>query len=222
MDLILTEVEVRVLGALIEKQISTPEYYPLSLNALVNACNQKSSREPVVAYDETTVMRALDSLREKKLLWSFKGADSRVVKYGHIFADAFRLHDRAVAVMCVLMLRGAQTPGEIKARTKPLYNFERVEEVETALQSLIEHDAQSLVVKLPRQPGFKEFRYAHLLSGAIDIAQIEEAYKAEAETGSRSSGLGEKVAKLQEEVEGLRGDLGELRQQFFDFKKQFE
>ena len=127
MQSILNEVEVRVLGSLVEKQITLPDYYPMTLNALVNACNQKSSRNPVVSYDEQTVQRALDSLREKGIAWVFKGADSRVLKYGHIFEKAYELNEREVAVMCVLMLRGAQTPGEVRSRTAPLYNFDSLD-----------------------------------------------------------------------------------------------
>src|SRR5262245_6944956 len=130
MDAILNEVEIRVLGCLIEKQITLPDYYPLSLNALVNACNQKSSRNPVVSYDEQTVMRALDSLREKNLAWSFKGADSRVLKYGHVFEKPFEVDHKEMVVMSLLMLRGAQTPGEIRSRAVSLFNFHSLEEVE--------------------------------------------------------------------------------------------
>lgn len=219
MQSILNEVEVRVLGSLVEKQITLPDYYPMTLNALVNACNQKSSRNPVVAYDEQTVQRALDSLREKGVAWVFKGADSRVLKYGHIFEKAYELNEREVAVMCVLMLRGAQTPGEVRSRTAPLYNFDSLDEVEATLQSLIERDTP-LVVRLPRQAGTKESRFMHLVAGEVAI-DYQEAAPREA-PAPRARVDEERVAKLEEQVAALQGELAELRQQFLDFKKQFE
>src|SRR5215471_3816508 len=148
MKLTLTPVEARVLGALIEKEITTPEYYPLSLNALTNACNQKSNRDPVVWFDEETVLDATDGLREKKLAWVIKKADSRVLKYGHIFPEAFHLSPPEVAVMCVLMLRGPCTPGEIRASSGRLFNFEGLPQVEEALQRLMQNDQGALIVKL--------------------------------------------------------------------------
>ena len=220
MDAILNEVEIRVLGCLIEKQITLPDYYPLSLNALTNACNQKSSRNPVVSYDEQTVMRALDSLREKNLVWSFKGVDSRVLKYGHIFEKAFEVSQKEMVVMCLLMLRGEQTPGEIRSRAASLYNFDSLDEVEAALQSLLDHDGNPLIVKLPRQAGTKESRYAHLLAGDVTV-DYEEAAPRESTT-SRVRVDEERVTKLEEEVTNLRRELSDLQQQFLDFKKQFE
>jgi uncharacterized protein len=223
MDLILNLIEIRVLGSLVEKQIATPEYYPLSLNALMHACNQKSNRDPVVAYDEKMVSQALDTLREKKLVWLFRGADSRVPKYGHIFPEAYHINDRQVAVLCVLMLRGAQTVGEIRGRCGQLYNFEELAEVEATFRSLIERDEGPLVMRLPRQVGMKEPRYGHLLGGPIDIEELEAtAPRPESGAAPRAAALGEKVAGLQEEVESLRKELAELKQQFLDFKKQFE
>jgi uncharacterized protein YceH (UPF0502 family) len=221
MDLTLSENEIRVLGSLVEKKISTPEYYPLSLNALTHACNQKTNRDPVVSYDDQMVLHALDSLREKKLVWVFKGVDSRVPKYGHIFPEAFDLNDREVAVMCVLMLRGAQTVGEIRARTGHLHNFDGLGEVEATLLSLTEREGKPLVVKLPRQVGFKESRYAHLLGGPVDVEEMEAAFRADSQA-ARSHSLGERVSLLQEEVETLRRELAELQGQFLEFKKQFE
>ena len=220
MDTLLNEVEIRVLGSLIEKQITLPDYYPLSLNALVNACNQKSSRNPVVSYDEQTVMRALDSLREKGLVWSFKGVDSRVLKYGHVFEKVFEVDRKELVVMCLLMLRGAQTPGELRSRAASLINFNSLDEVEATLQSLINHDGKPLIVKLPRQAGTKESRYAHLLAGEVTV-DYEEAAPREAST-PRGRVDEERVAKLEEEVTSLRRELAELQQQFLDFKKQFE
>jgi uncharacterized protein YceH (UPF0502 family) len=217
----LNDVEVRVLGSLIEKKMSTPDYYPMSLNALVNACNQKSSRDPVVSYDEPMVNRALDSLRAKGFVWSFKGADSRVIKYGHQVEQAFDLHDRAVAALCVLMLRGPQTPGEIKARTKQMWDFESVEQVEEILEQLMANDIQPLVVRLPRQHGARESRYAHLLEGPIDVESLEGAARAES-ASSKSSAVGDRITRLEEEILSLRAELATLREQFLQFKSQFE
>lgn len=221
MDLVLDPVEVRVLGSLVEKQITTPEYYPLSLNALTHACNQKSSRDPVVSYDESTVTQALDSLRDKKLVWLFRGVDSRVPKYGHIFPEAFDLNNKEVAVMCVLMLRGPQTVGEVRGRTSALYNFESLAEVEATLEGLIEREGQNLVMKLPRLAGMKESRYAQLFGGPIAAEEIEVALRTETRAG-KSQALEERVNGLQEEVARLREQLSGLEQQFSDFKKQFE
>jgi uncharacterized protein YceH (UPF0502 family) len=220
MKFILNEVEVRVLGALIEKKITLPEYYPMSLNALMNACNQKSSRNPVVSYDEQTVMRALDSLREKSLAWVFKGADSRVLKYGHVFEKSYELNEEEVAVLCVLMLRGAQTPGEIRTRCNPLWNFDNLEEVEATIQGLIEKDTGALIVKLPRQAGTKESRFMHLLAGEVPV-DYQEAGPREA-PASRARVDEERVSKLEAQVATLQQEVSELKQQFLDFKKQFE
>jgi uncharacterized protein len=221
MNTILNEVEVRVLGCLVEKQITLPDYYPLSLNALTNACNQKSSRNPVVSYDEQTVTRALDSLRDKGLAWVFRGADSRVPKYGHVFEKGYELNEEEVAVLCVLMLRGAQTPGEIRTRCNPLWNFDSLEQVEDALQRLIERDTKPLVVKLPRQAGTKESRFMHLLAGEVKV-DYEEAPPAREVAAPRSRVDEERVIKLETEVANLIQELAELKQQFLDFKKQFE
>ena len=220
MNLILNEVETRILGSLVEKQITLPDYYPLSLNAVMNACNQKSSRNPVVAYDEPTIQRGLDSLREKGVVWVFKGADSRVLKYGHVFEKAYELNERESAVLGVLMLRGAQTPGEIRARAMPLYPFDTLEEVETTIQGLIERDTRPLVVKLPRQAGTKESRYMHLLAGDVQV-EYQEAPPREA-SPARGRVDEERVARLEEQLAAMRQELSELRQQFVDFKKQFE
>lgn len=221
MELRLNEVEVRVLGALMEKQLATPDYYPMSINALMNACNQKSSRDPVVAYDEQTVMKALDTLREKHLVWSFKGADSRVIKYGHTFEKPYDLDTRMLAVMSVLMLRGPQTPGEIKARTRQLFNFEAVEDVDATLDQLIQNETQPLAFRLPRLTGTKEHRYTHLLCGPVDVETLETALRAD-HRESVASALNEKVALLESEVQTLRAEMDQLREQFIQFKAQFE
>ncbi|MCA1558360.1 MAG: YceH family protein, partial [Acidobacteria bacterium] len=161
MPTILDEVEVRVLGALVEKQITTPEYYPLTLNALALACNQKSNRHPVVNYDEETVSHAVETLRAKNLVYVFYGSTSRVPKYKHMMGEIFELTAQELALMCVLMLRGPQTVGELRGRTDRLYDFNGLDEIEETLSSLTGKEPQSLVSKLPRQPGQKEVRYAH-------------------------------------------------------------
>src|SRR5262245_31849446 len=158
----LTPAEVRVLGSLIEKQITTPDYYPLTLNALTNACNQLSNRDPVVAFDEQTVVRALDGLREKRLATLFSGAESRVAKYKHTLNDALLLTPAEVALLCILMLRGPQTLGELRTRSERLYRFEAMSEVEETLSALAARLPQPLVARLPRQPGTKESRFAQL------------------------------------------------------------
>jgi uncharacterized protein YceH (UPF0502 family) len=221
---VLNGVEVRVLGSLIEKHVTTPEYYPLSLNALTNACNQVSNREPVVSFDDKTVVRALESLREKKLVWMVTGAGSRVPKYEHRMAETFTLAEQEVAVLGVLMLRGPQTVGEIRGRTTRMYEFQSLEEVEQVLDALMIAEPHPFVTKLARQPGTKESRYAHLLGGEVKIEKTAEqtitprlepaALEVRAEN--------ERMAKLEEEIETLRLEFGELKQQFLEFKKQFE
>lgn len=220
----LNEYEVRVIGALVEKKITTPEYYPLTLNSIINACNQKSSRDPVVSYDEGIVQRALQSLREKKLAYVFSGADARVPKYGHLFPEALDLSIGETAIMCVLLLRGAQTPGELRSRTASLHHFESLEDVELALESLLDADLRKepLIVKLPRQPGTKESRYAHLLSGAINIEQLPVAPVPVPRAAAVPRIDEERVARLEAEVAVLRQGLATLQQQLLEFKKQFE
>lgn len=219
MDQTLTPVEVRVLGSLIEKEITTPEYYPLSLNALTNACNQISNRDPVVSFDEKTVTRALESLREKKLVWMVTGV-GRVPKYEHRFTEALKLAEQEAAALCVLMLRGPQTVGEIRGRTGRLYEFKELEEVDLTLQSLMTAEPP-LIVKLPRQPGTKESRYAHLLAGEVQIEEREVAPRLEPATLEVHQ-ENERLARLEEELAEVRAELAELKHQFIDFKKQFE
>lgn len=220
-EYLLDDAEVRVLGSLIEKQLTTPEYYPLTLNALTHACNQISNRDPVVAYDEKTVLQALETLREKNLAYIFYGSESRVPKYKHVVPEVLHLTPPQTAVMCVLMLRGAQTVGEIRGRTGRLHEFGELSEVEATLEELIKSDSPALVSRLPRQPGRKESRYAHLLSGPISAEVLESAPRAESATrGVR--GDNDKVARLETEIATLRGEVAELRQQFDDFRKQFE
>ena len=161
---LLSDVEVRVLGALIEKDITTPDYYPLSLNALVNACNQKNNRDPVMMLDEDAVRAALDSLQGQGLAGPASGADSRVTKYEHRLQEVFNFDRRETAILCVLLLRGAQTPGELRGRAERMYRFEALEDVHGALDRLSQREPP-LVAVLPRQPGTKESRYTHLFSG---------------------------------------------------------
>src|SRR5215831_2254469 len=175
MQVTLTEVEARVLGALIEKDITTPDYYPLSLNALVNACNQKNNRDPVMALEENTVRDALSTLQEKRLAGPASGADSRVTKFVHRLQEVFNFDRREIAVICVLLLRGPQTPGELRGRTDRMYHFEALEDVVSTVDRLA-HREPPLVAMLPRQPGTKESRYMHLFSGDAPAVDVSHAY----------------------------------------------
>ena len=221
MQIKLDDVEVRVLGSLIEKQVTTPEYYPLTLNALLHACNQSSNREPVVAYDERTVASALERLREKKLARVVQTADGRVPKYRHVLTELIPLKSAELAVLCVLLLRGPQTVGELRGRTERLYSFSELTYVEATLQALMEHAAGPLVVKLPRQAGRKESRYAHLLAGPVEVEEQPRSLRLEPATIAVRA-ENERMAGLEREVAALRGELAELQQQFAEFKKQFE
>jgi len=218
-DQTLNPVEVRVLGSLIEKEITTPEYYPLTLNALNNACNQISNRDPVVSFDEKTVARAIESLREKRLAWMVTGI-GRVPKYEQRFGEEYKLAEQELAVLCVLMLRGPQTVGEIRGRTGRLYEFKELEEVELTLQALMTAQPP-FAVKLPRQPGTKESRYAHLLAGEVQIEEREAVPRLEAATLEVRQ-ENERLSRVEEELAQVRGELTELKQQFVEFKKQFE
>ncbi len=221
MAFVLSEIEIRVLGSLIEKQLATPEYYPLTLNALVAACNQKSSRDPVVNYNETQVLGAIDDLRDKNLVYVFYGSTSRTPKYKHMMREVFELSTAQVALMCVLMLRGHQTLGELRERTGRLYEFSDFGEVEEAINSLVSNDIQPLVVRLPRQPGQKESRFAHLLTGEIVTPAATEAAAAFEQTGANPS-QSERIARLEQQVKSLSSELENLKQMFEDFRKQFE
>lgn len=204
MDQILNDTEVRVLGALIEKEITTPDYYPLSLNALVTACNQSSNRNPIVHFDESTVVQALDTLREKKLVHMVDRSESRVTKYRHVLYEAMNWGRPVMGVMCVLMLRGPQTVGEIRTRTNRLYDFSSLEEVETTVNSLISADPPR-VARLSRQAGQKEVRYAHLLSGEVKVPESHETEEPELD----------RITRLERELE-------DLKRQFEEFRKQFQ
>jgi len=221
MQKLLNEVEVRVLGSLVEKQITTPEYYPLTLNALTNACNQKSNRDPVVSFNETMVTQALESLRERNLAYVFYGSTSRVPKYKHMMPEVLHLDQREVALLCVLMLRGPQTVGELKERAGRLAEFSSLSEVEEALSSLSAKESEPLVVKLPRQSGQKEARYAHLLAGDISPNYVTEEASSENRAAEPRAGTG-RLATLEAEVEGLKAEVAELRQRLEDFIKQFD
>jgi len=217
---ILNDIEVRVLGSLVEKQVTTPEYYPLTLNALTLACNQKNNRNPVTAWNEDTVAQALETLREKNLAYVFYGSTSRVPKYKHVMTEVLHLSPPELAVLCVLMLRGSQTVGEIRGSVTRLHEFSGLEEVEAALNSLISREPDRLVTRLPRQPGQKEARFAHLLSGEV---RSEEPSLTERQTEivPRTT-QADRVSKLESEVETLKTDVEKLRAQFEGFKKQFE
>lgn len=217
MELSLTETEVRVLGSLIEKDITTPEYYPLSLNALVNACNQKSNRDPVMQLHEDAVRNALAALHERRLAGPAGGADSRVPKYEHRLQEVFNFTRPEIAVLCVLLLRGPQTPGELRGRSERIHRFEALDDVQSALQKLMQRDP-ALVKVLPRQPGTKEARWAHLLSGDV----VAEAAQTARTDGDRSSGDGERIARLEEEVSALHREVGDIKDQLERFRKQFE
>lgn len=218
--MLLNEAEIRVLGALIEKQITTPEYYPLTLNALTAACNQKNNRNPVTAYTEAEVEQALDSLREKNLAYVFHGSTSRVPKYKHVAPEVLQVTPPELAAMCVLMLSGPQTSGEIRTRGSRLYEFSGLEEVDETLQSLSAKDSEPLVTRLPRQAGQKESRFAHLLSGEVDVAPA--IAEPSAQTTSRRSTDQGKVAELEQRIESLTKEVANLKQLFESFKKQFE
>src|SRR5467141_146291 len=224
-NILLNEVECRVLGALIEKEITTPEYYPLSLNALVNACNQKSNRDPVMNLDEAAVRQALHSLDGQSLVRSVSASDSRVTKYEHRLQETFNFYRHEVAILCVLLLRGPQTPGELRTRAERMHPFDDLSAVQSSLQHLMKREPP-LVKVLPRQPGTKESRYAHLLSGDVEVFESKPEI---ATSTTTTSADGERIALLEKEVAALRNNAGDfqkeltnLRQQLAQFKKQFE
>ena len=236
MNILLNEVECRVLGSLIEKEITTPEYYPLSLNALINACNQKSNREPVMNLDEAAVRQALHGLDGQSLVRSVSASDSRVTKYEHRLQETFNFYRHEIAILCVLLLRGPQTPGELRTRAERMHPFDDLSAVQSSLQHLMKREPP-LVKVLPRQPGTKESRYAHLLSGDVELsggpglpgnAESFEAKSAETSAGKISAD-GDHIAHLEKELAALRNEvsdfhkeISDLKQQFAQFKKQFE
>ena len=207
MDWQLDAAEARVLGSLLEKEITTPDYYPLSTNALVNACNQKSNREPVVSYDDDTVEEALQNLRIKGLAMRVTG-DGRVAKHEQRFTEKFNLGRREAALLCVLMLRGPQTVGELRGRSERLYTFDDLEAVESTLSRLVEME---YVKKLPRRAGFKEQRWAQLLAGDVEEAGEEAAAPVSSERGA---GDRERIAKLEADFAALKAEFEEFRRKF--------
>ena len=213
----LTPAEARVLGALVEKEVTTPDYYPLSINALINACNQRTNREPVTDLDEVAVRQALHGLEDMKLAGRARGADGRVTKYEHWLGEAFNFSRAETALLCVLLLRGPQTPGELRGRTERMHRFEELTDVQAGLQKLMEREPP-LAAVLPRQPGTKESRYAHLLSGGVESIPMAAAAMpvyVRSESGE-DSGLEERVAGLEAIVAELRRETAILRQKIED------
>ncbi len=225
MDFELNAIETRIIGSLAEKELTTPDYYPMTMNALLNACNQKSNRDPVVDYNEDNVLDTLDELRAKGLSIRITGGGGRVPKHRHTLRETLKIDRKELSVVCVLMLRGPQTVGEIRGRTGRMCDFERLDEVEEVLANLARREAGALVQRLPRQAGHKEARYAHLLSGQLDQQEIE----AQPVTDSPQiaaprppSQLEGRVAKLEEKVEELQTEMNLLRGQLETFRQQFE
>jgi hypothetical protein len=218
--IVLTAAQARVLGALVEKEVTTPDYYPLSLNALINACNQRSNREPVMDLDEEAVRQALHRLEDKRLAGRARGADGRVTKYEHWLGEAFNFSRAETALICVLLLRGPQTPGELRGRTERMHRFDEIGDVLAGLQKLMERE-QPLAAVLPRQPGTKESRYAHLLSGPVEsaLAFAAESAFARRDTGFDSeldAGKEDRIARLETTVAELRQEVAALRQKIDD------
>ncbi|MBF0329583.1 MAG: YceH family protein [Nitrospirae bacterium] len=220
MDFMLNDIEARVLGCLIEKEKTTPDYYPLTLNSLCVACNQKSNRHPVVTYEETTVVRGLDGLRDKHLAEKVHLVDSRLPKYRHLMQKKLELSEAETAILCELLLRGPQTTGELRGRADRMHSFSSIDEVETVMKGLEERDAP-LIIKLPRQVGQKERRYIHLLCGepldSVSTAELpeEDATKKVRDEGSR-------ISRLESEISQIRADIDQLKKTFDDWRKQFE
>jgi len=214
----LTAAEARVLGALVEKEVTTPDYYPLSLNALINACNQRSNREPVTDLDEDAVRQALHGLEDMRLAGRARSSDGRVTKYEHWLGEAFNFSRAETALICVLLLRGPQTPGELRGRTERMHRFDELTDVAAGLQKLMEREP-SLVAVLPRQPGTKESRYAHLLSGAVESAPASESAftpRDSAHYAPLDANQEDRVTQLEATVADLKREVAELRQKFND------
>ncbi len=206
-DIVISIIEARVLGSLIEKEVTTPEYYPLTINALANACSQKSNRDPIMDIDEESIMLALDRLRQKQLAYETRIAGSRVPKYGHRVKEVFDFSPEEIAAMCVLLLRGPQTLGEIRARTERFYSFKDLAEVEATITRLMESDKGSFVARLPRRMGYKECRYAHLLCG--DVKEDEGRTPEPTIISVRVDE--ERLAALERKVEEMRVELDNLK-----------
>jgi hypothetical protein len=216
--ILLDEVETRVLGALVEKELTTPEYYPLSLNALVNACNQKSNRDPVMNFDEEGVREALRTLEKKGLAGPADNMVSRVSKYEHRLQEAYNFTRHETAILAELLLRGPQTPGELRSRADRMHKFDDLGIVQSTLQRLMKREPP-LVKVLPRQPGTKEARYTHLMSGDVELPAADLTASGAATGGASSS---DRTARLEDQVETLQSDIADLKQQFAAFRKQFE
>jgi len=219
LNFVLDNLEARVLGALVEKDVTTPDYYPLSLNALVNACNQKNNRDPVLELDEDAVRRALATLQQKRLAGPAHGADSRVAKYEHRLQEFFNFGRGETAIVCVLLLRGPQTPGELRGRSERLFRFEEIADVLSTLQRLMQREPP-LVKALPRQPGTKETRYAHLFCG--DVEGETEAVSYHAVARSPAAGHEERMLGMERELAALRLRVSELEKELSEFRKKFE
>jgi uncharacterized protein YceH (UPF0502 family) len=217
-NIVLNEMEARVLGALLEKEITTPDNYPLSLNSLVNACNQKSNRDPVMNLDEESVRDALRTLQDNSLARSVSAADSRVTKYEHRLQEAFNFDRREAAIFCELLLRGPQTPGELRTRAERMHPFDDLSEAQSALQRLMNREPP-LAKVLARQPGTKESRYIHLLSG--DAKAVSSTAGREVPEALEREKMDE-FSRLSSEVAELRRDMADLKKQFAAFRKQFE
>jgi uncharacterized protein YceH (UPF0502 family) len=233
----LTPIEARVLGSLVEKDITTPDYYPLSLNALVNACNQKNNREPVMTLDEDAVRDALSGLQSERLAGPATGADSRVTKYEHRLQEVYNFTRGEIAVLCVLLLRGPQTLGELRGRTERMHRFEDLDQVQAALQRLMQREPP-LAAVLPRQPGTKEARYAHLMSGEIPASEPasqvrpavgltrdskQPASAAEVPVSATAdSNLRDRVAQLEQTVSELRSRVEDVTNELTNFRRQFQ
>jgi uncharacterized protein YceH (UPF0502 family) len=215
---ILSEVETRVLGSLVEKELTTPDYYPLSLNALVNACNQKSNRDPAMSLNENAVSQAMRSLEKEGLAGPADGMDNRVTKFEHRLQEAFNFDRREIAILCELLLRGPQTPGELRSRAERMHPFEDLGQVQSTLQRLAQREPP-LVKTLPRQPGTKEARYAHLLSGDV---QIQAPAAASEVVVAHNTSDSERIARLENDVAALQNEVTDLKQQLAEFRKQFE
>lgn len=215
---ILNETEARIMGSLVEKQLTTPEYYPLTLNSLVTACNQKNNREPVMSLTEPTVSSALEELRDRNLVYVFYGSTSRVPKYKHMLPSVYELEPDEVAIVAVLLLRGPQTLGELRERTGRMHEFANLGETQETLEGLMRRE-NPLVVRLPVQAGRKEARFAHLLSGEIDIEALAAAHPTRA---AQAEAAADRIGKLENEVTLLRGEVDSLKAMFDDFRQQFE
>ena len=220
MQEVLTPLEQRVLGCLIEKQITTPDYYPMTLNALTNACNQKSNRDPVVQFEENDVVRGIEGLRRKGFAQLVEAAGSRIPKYQHSLPRVYDLTRPEIAVLCELLLRGPQTVGELKNRASRMYEFAGLDQVETTLHDLIGRE-QPLAVKLPRQVGRKENRFMHLLGGMPDMTEEPHGLPPEAATMA-VRGENERIARLEEDVASLQQAIADIQRQFDEFRRQFE